>query len=156
MPDENVVAEIPDENVVVEIPDANFKAYLLEYFDTNKDGEISLSEAKVVEEIDCSNRSIKDLTGIEKFENLKRLNCSNNQLDELEVRYNKKLEWIDIRNNVDDIFTVYFAASGPLRNRNFETPKENEDPDVTKMINPIDVSKCLYNGQTYFVVIFEE
>jgi len=47
-------------------------------FDTNNDGMISVLKAKTVKEIDCSNRNIKDLTGIEKFENLERLICSNN------------------------------------------------------------------------------
>jgi len=41
--------------------------------------------AECVTYIDCSNRGIKDLTGIELFPNLKTLECSNNQLTELTI-----------------------------------------------------------------------
>ena len=138
----------------VEIPDANFKAYLLEKFDANKDGKISLSEAQKVTEINCSGRNIQDLTGIEKFVNLERLNCCNNQLDELELRYNKKLEWLVCNNNLDPL-TIYFAASSPLRNRNFIIPKNAESTQVTNLINPFDVRKGIFDeGKTDFVICF--
>ena len=145
-----------DSKIIVEIPDPNFKAYLLENFDTNKDGNISLSEAKAVKEIDCSNRNIKDLTGIEKFENLESLNCNNNQLDELELRYNKKLNRLVCTNNVNPLF-VYFAMSSPIRNKNFNRPKENAEPEPESDIKiPIDVSKCIFDvDKTNFVVLFE-
>ena len=152
----NKAVEILDENVIVEIPDLNFMAYLLENFDTNKDGKISLSEAKAVTVIDCSNRDIKDLTGIEKFENLERLNCSNNQLDELDVRYNKKLEWLNCTNNVDPL-NVNFAMSSPISNKNFKKPEKNTTPELASdAVNPIDVNKCIFDyGKTDFVVWFE-
>ena len=60
------------------IPDANFKAYCVENFDTNGDGEISEEEARRVTVIsfysDSNHRNIKSLKGIEHFKNLVQLN----------------------------------------------------------------------------------
>ena len=144
-----------DSKLFVEIPDSNFKGYLLENFDSNKDGRISLSEAKKVKEMDCSGRNIKELTGIEKFENLERLICSNNQLDELDVCYNKKISWLDCRNNGDEL-VVYFAMSSPLSNKNFQKQAGNMDPELAvKLGNPIDVNKCAFTeGKTNFMISF--
>jgi len=146
-----------DSKVIVEIPDSNFKAYLIENFDTNKDGNISLSEVKAVKVIDCSDRDIKDLNGIEKFENLERLICSNNELNELNLIYNKKLNWLDCRNNVYGL-KVNFAKSSPISNKNFQKPNENMTPEIAANLgNPIDVTKCLFDeGKTDFVIWFEQ
>ncbi len=70
------------------IPDVNFKAYLIENFDTNGDGEISTKEAEVVTHIDCESRYITKLDGIEYFTNATSVNC----------RYNK-IYTIDFSNN---------------------------------------------------------
>ena len=144
-----------DSKQFVDISDMNFKSYLLESFDTNKDGRISLSEAKAVKEIDCSNRNIKDLTGIEKFENLERLICSDNQLDELDLIYNTKLNWLDCRNNVYGL-KVNFAKSSPISNKDFQKPIEDMSPEIAANLgNPIDVNKCLFDeGKTDFVIWF--
>ena len=144
-----------DSKTFIEIPDANFKACLLDNFDSNKDGMISLSEVKKVKEIDCSNRNIKDLTGIEKFENLERLICSNNQLYEVDVRENKKLNWLDCRNNAGEL-NVYFAMSSPLSNKNFQKQGGDINPEAAVGLgNPIDVNKCKFDeGKTNFVISF--
>ena len=139
----------------IEIPDANFKAYLLANFDANKDGEISLSEALEVSEIDCSNRNIEVLDGIEKFENLERLICKDNQLDELELRYNKKLNLLICTNNKDPL-TIYFAMSSPLSNKNFVPLKNNDTPEATHLVYPFDVEKVVFDmGKTDFILCFD-
>ena len=139
------------ENLV--IPDANFKTYLLENFDKNKDGEISLSEAEKVKEINCSGKNIDDLTGIEKFENLESLDCSNNNLIELEIRYNKKLNKLVCKGNKEQMF-IYIGMSSPLRNQKFQMPKPNESPqDITSIAKPLDLSKCTYDIETTHVSI---
>ena len=72
----------------VYIPDANFKKYLVKNakINTNRDSEIQLSEAKSYSgSIDCSNRSIQDLKGIEAFTTLTSLNCSFTRLASLDV-----------------------------------------------------------------------
>lgn len=66
---------------IVNIPDANFKAYLVgnSNINTNSDTEISCDEAAAFTgTIICSNLSITDLTGIEAFTSLDKLDCQNN------------------------------------------------------------------------------
>lgn len=62
----------------VNIPDANFKTALLNYqpsIDTNNDGQIQVSEALNVTELEINNTSIVSMTGIEAFVNLTNLDC---------------------------------------------------------------------------------
>ncbi len=79
------------DNVMIQFEDANFKAYCVENFDGNNDGEISISEAKLVESIDVNNKNIASLVGIEFFENLRSLYCGWNQLTSLDVSNNTAL-----------------------------------------------------------------
>jgi len=64
----------------VKIPDPHFKTYLLTFYDTNHDGEISVNEAEAVIRMVCDSRQIADLTGIAAFTNLEELSCYENQL----------------------------------------------------------------------------
>ena len=136
----------------LEIPDGNFKSYLLETFDTNNQGKISLLEAKAIKEIDCSGRNIKSLKGIEKFVNLEYLNCSNNQLDELKVQDNKKLNRLVCnRNNMP--LTVHVALSSSIINDDYRRSIENNPGNAYPAENPVNPSKCTYDyGSTNFGV----
>src|SRR5690606_36728942 len=85
-------------STIVYIPDANFKARLLQAssssdiaknatgqnikIDTNNDGEIQVSEVLNVYQLYVQNSNIGDLTGIEAFINLTRLDCYGNNLIE--------------------------------------------------------------------------
>ena len=60
-----------DDNVVFE--DDNFKAYCVENFDTDRDGEISLTEASRIHRIEVSTDAISSLKGIEKMGRLQEL-----------------------------------------------------------------------------------
>lgn len=73
----------PDQGLV--IPDANFKAYLLQEFDTDKDGKLTQEEADRVDQIYVSRKNIQSLKGIEYFRNLQVLQCYGNQLTTLDV-----------------------------------------------------------------------
>ena len=94
----------------VEFDDANFKAYCIENFDKNDDGEISNSEAKDVSEISCRDRGIQSLVGIEYFTNLKYLDCSSNEITKVDLSKNtflnklyccsNQLTNLDISNNI--------------------------------------------------------
>jgi len=97
---------------IVNIPDQNFKtALLFDYqINTNKDGEIQVSEAEAAESINCFNREIQSLEGIQSFKNLKKLTCTSNQLSTIDVSKNlaltslvcgsNKLTSIDVSNNL--------------------------------------------------------
>ena len=87
------------ETKIVNIPDAKFKAYLVENFDTDKDGEISESEALKVVEIRCYNKDIASMAGLSSFTNLEILVCSGNRILTIDLSQNLKLKEIDCANN---------------------------------------------------------
>ena len=66
-------------------PDANFRT-IVEHYDTNKDSSLSDTEIAAVEEIDCYDKGISNLKGIEYFTALRSLSCGRNQLTALDVR----------------------------------------------------------------------
>ena len=121
---------------IVNIPDANFKAKLLaanssnqiastetpilsialsissstvsnyHVIDTNGDGEIQVSEAQMIKWLNVGNSNITDLTGIEYFSNLEFLNCSVNNLSNLNISNLQNLEFL-------------ICSSNQLQNLNF-------------------------------------
>ena len=111
----------------ITIPDTTFKTYLLENFDTNNDGEISVEEARTVRKIECTDKPLTSLQGIEYFtaleeldcsyanyfqrggltsldlsrnQALKKLHCDNNRLDSLDISQNVELTELHCRNNL--------------------------------------------------------
>lgn len=74
------------------VTDPNFREYLLNSFDVNKDGDISEDEADSVDKINVPNKEIKSLAGIEMFANLKTLDCRDNQITSLNLSSNTRLE----------------------------------------------------------------
>lgn len=77
---------------IVHIPDSNFKdALIAEGVDTNGDGEIQVSEAEAVINLDVGLRNISSLEGIQSFINIEKLYCDNNHLDALDISQNIKL-----------------------------------------------------------------
>ena len=79
-------------------PDANFRTYVSQ-FDKDNSGGLSTSEISAVTEIDCSSKSISDLTGISYFTSLKTLNCKDNQISILNLRSNTALQTVFCSNN---------------------------------------------------------
>lgn len=84
---------------IVNIPDANFKNALLNYdpvIDTNNDWEIQVSEAEAVNVLNLYDKNIADLTGIEAFTNIYRLDCTKNLLTQLDISENTELLYLDV------------------------------------------------------------
>ena len=100
--DNHIRIEIPDD-MEEAFPDPIFRAYILENFDTDKDGKISKEEAEKVTLIKVSkdynntpeDEKIASLEGIQYFTNLTYLNCSSNKLTELDVTHNPALTYLD-------------------------------------------------------------
>ncbi|MGV9004415.1 leucine-rich repeat domain-containing protein [Flavobacterium sp.] len=105
---------------IITIPDANFKARLLAanatngiaclgvtssgclpgVIDINGNGEIEVSEAENVAVLFVSNPNIVNLTGIEYFTNLERLECAfNNNLTSINISQLTSLKKLQCRNN---------------------------------------------------------
>ena len=76
-------------------PDANFRSYVAESCDTDRDGFLSADEIAAVTSIDVSRREIADLTGIEFFTALETLDCYDNYLTSLNVSANASLRWLN-------------------------------------------------------------
>ena len=79
-------------------PDANFRT-IVEHYDTNKDSSLSDTEIAAVEEIDCYDKGISNLKGIEYFTALRSLSCGRNQLTALDVSKNTALTKLYCYNN---------------------------------------------------------
>ena len=72
-------------------PDENFRSYISENIDENKDGALSAGEIAAVKTISCADKDISNLTGIEYFTALTELQCDNNDLTTLDVSKNTAL-----------------------------------------------------------------
>lgn len=72
-------------------PDDHFIAYVELRCDKDGDGTLSQAELNGVTELYVAYANIKDLTGIELFPNLEKLDCKNNNLTRLDVSKNTKL-----------------------------------------------------------------
>ena len=91
----------------VPIPDKNFRSYLLNKCDKNKDGYISFSEvddwnhsaAKKKEYFYLGHKGIQSLDGIEFFVALKGLSCYDNQLTSLDLSKNTALKELSCYGN---------------------------------------------------------
>lgn len=85
---------------IVNIPDANFKNALIENgIDTNNDGEIQVSEAEVVVNLNINFKEISSMEGIQSFINLEVLQCYGNQLSSLDMSENTSLYLLACGNN---------------------------------------------------------
>ncbi len=104
-------------------PDENFRQYVKDEIDKNKDDVLDRDEWISVGVIDCKEKSIADFTGIGYFTSLMTLDCSkneitsldlskntelielyccNNKLTSLDLSKNTKLKWLDCSNDIFD------------------------------------------------------
>ncbi len=67
--------------------------------DVDLDGEFSKHELSLVEELNLNRKGLKDLSQIHLFKNLKKLSCSDNSIDTLELKNMDKLEKLNCRGN---------------------------------------------------------
>lgn len=102
---------------IVSIPDPNFKNALvneavvilngtggLQDADTNNDGEIQISEALSVTDMQVQDRNISSMEGLQSFENITKLLCFDNNLTEIDLSQNILLDelWVN-QNNLSSL-----------------------------------------------------
>ena len=79
-------------------PDKNFRSFVSENYDDG-DGVLSENEINSVQSINCSEKSITSLKGIEYFTSLVILFCADNQLNSLDVSNCMSLQMLACTNN---------------------------------------------------------
>lgn len=87
--------------IITEItfPDANFRTYITENIDTDKDGLLSSEEIAAVTSINVTGKWISDLSGIEYFTELTELDLTNNNLTSIDISALSKLTILNVQNN---------------------------------------------------------
>lgn len=139
------IATINSQNV--NIPNQDFKDCLVSNSSINTDGdtEISITEAQeYTGTIDCDSRFMDDITGIEEFINITRVDFSWNKLTTLDLSNNLSIKRIDCDfNNLTNIIL------GNNTNLTFLDCKNNdlETIDVSNIINLEDL-ECNGNSIT--------
>lgn len=110
---------------IVSIPGANFEQSLIDQgYDMGPvDGFVYLDSINQITNLDVSNSNILDLTGIEFFGTLEELNCSNNNIEELDLSQNSYLVSLDcrfnqlyclnVKNNNNVNFTLFETSPNP-------------------------------------------
>jgi Leucine-rich repeat (LRR) protein len=168
----------------VYIPDANFKTALVANgsINTNGDREIQFGEAEAYTgSIEVENLAIADMTGLEAFKSITGLNCADNELTQLVLRYHTALESIDCSGNQLDALDMKAnealkslnCASNQLTSldvRNGHNTQITEfDATNNSSLNCISVDDANYstenwtnidahtsfNGDCYFIADFE-
>lgn len=82
------------------IPDIAFlHALIAEGVDTNNDNHISIEEAEAVTHLNLNTKGITDMTGIEAFMNLERLECIFNSMTSLDLSKNTALTRLNCYTN---------------------------------------------------------
>ncbi|OUO92404.1 hypothetical protein B5F40_00415 [Gordonibacter sp. An230] len=89
-----------------QFPDPVFQAYVNRNFEKNGQIGLQQDELKAVNSINVSGLGIKSLEGIELFTELTSLDCSNNQLTELDVAHNTKLASLNCSHNQLSAFNL--------------------------------------------------
>ena len=84
---------------IINFPDKDFKKYLVDTFDKDGDGEISLTEALTITKVLCSRKGIKSIAGIEYLPNLEVLDCSKNAIENIDISENKNLKYLNCCTN---------------------------------------------------------
>ena len=92
-------------------PDNNFLLYVKD-LDPNTNGVLTDAEIAEVTEIDVQGKNISSLRGIEFFTALTKLNCSHNNLSQLNLSKNTKLTYVDCCVNSIDTERFYLMVTG--------------------------------------------
>ena len=88
-----------NKRIYITFADPAFERFCLGMFDLDHDGRISRYEAQRVLKMDCPDRGIAHMWEIGEFSRLERLDCSGNDLTQLDLRKCTLLQTIDCSRN---------------------------------------------------------
>lgn len=84
---------------VTNIPDGKFLEYCVNHFDSNQDGLITTNELSQITSLNISGLGIRNIEGISFFTSLEELDCSSNDIDNLDLTQNIELKILSCSNN---------------------------------------------------------
>lgn len=85
--------------VYITFTDERFGAFCLREYDLNGDGRVSRYEAQRILDMDCSGCGVRSLWDLREFVRLERLDCSDNELAELDLSPCEALREVDCSGN---------------------------------------------------------
>lgn len=96
-------------------PDADFRTFVSEKFDLNKDGILESDEIRKAKNLDTEYEvTMSSLKGIEYLSNLKRLVVSMSGIEDMDISKNSKLQIVDVNYN-EDLQFLDVSANKELR-----------------------------------------
>ncbi|MBO7271943.1 MAG: hypothetical protein J6U89_03605, partial [Bacteroidaceae bacterium] len=131
----------------VNFPDAALKAYLINNYDDDGDGEISKAESDNITMINCSGKGVSDLTGLEACTNIVTLNCANNNITTIELPNLTKLRNLTCNNN--PILHINIDNCTVLEHLNLQGTPSNAISGTAITINNYTQSETLYFSAKY-------
>ena len=122
-------AALADDAVAINednFPDNDFREYVRNNFDKDKDDVLSDGEIGAVKDIRPTNRDISSLTGVEHFTNLESLRAGGLNLTTLDLSKNTELTFIDCSN-------TKLTSLDTSHNEKLRTLTCNETPTLTSL-----------------------
>ena len=150
-------AAVPEGYIAINeknFPDKNFRDYVAEQWDTNHDNRFSPSEIAAAKWITCDNlwegQPIKSLKGIEYFTEIWELSCVYNDLTEIDLSHNTKLEYVNCHHNKLEkldvsglpLLKTFYCGQNKLQSIDVSKNKQLKDFSCTENpLNTLDVSQ---------------
>ena len=150
-------AAVPEGDIAINetnFPDQNFRDYVAGQWDTNHDNRFSPSEIAAAKWITCDNlwegQPIKSLKGIEYFTEIWELSCVYNDLTEIDLSHNTKLEYVNCHHNKLEkldvsglpLLKTFYCGQNKLQSIDVSKNKQLKDFSCTENpLNTLDVSQ---------------
>ena len=139
--------------------DPNFCNILFDMVDADKNGGLSLEEVKSFssKEMDCNNLGITSLAGIELFEELPTIKCSNNSLTEIDLSYNIFVSQLECYGNqiLGDKMDA-LISSLPQATDGIFIVIDLQNPNEQNICTTIQVAAALTRGWVVYAINGEE
>ena len=150
-------AAVPEGYIAINetnFPDPNFRDYMARNWDQNNDKYFSPSEIAAAKWITCDNlwegQPIKSLKGIEYFTEIWELTCVYNDLTEIDLSHNTKLEYLNCHHNKLEkldvsglpLLKTFYCGQNKLQSIDVSKNKQLKDFSCTENpLNTLDVSQ---------------
>lgn len=132
----------------VEVEDENFMAALIKGYDVDSDGVLSSVEATAITSLEVASSGITSLAGIEKLGPISSIDCSDNQIENIDLSAVPRLVRLNCKNNRLKELDIQFNTSlvelncldNPLEKiyvwTGFKTPDGYQVPEGVKFVEP--------------------